>query len=55
MTSDKRDNDYLEKPAEVDDKVKERLDHQFSQLRVIAIIAAVLIVLLLVGRRLLGV
>ena len=55
MTNDKRDNDYLDKLAEVDDKVKERLDQQFSQLRVIAICAAVLIVVLLVGRRVFGI
>lgn len=54
MTGDERDKDYLEKLAEVDDKIKDRLDQQFGQLRVIAIGAAVLIVVLLIGRRLFG-
>ncbi|MEM8977331.1 MAG: hypothetical protein AAGD43_35225 [Pseudomonadota bacterium] len=55
MAGEERDNDYLKKLAEVDDKVKERLDQQFGQLRVIAICVAVVIVVLLVGRRLLGI
>ena len=55
MTSDKRDDDYLKKLAQVDDKVKERLDQQFGQLRIIAICAAVLIVALIIGRRIVGV
>lgn len=52
--SDNRDKDYLEKLAEVDDKVRERLDQQFGQLRLIAIIGAVIVIAILVGRRILG-
>ncbi len=55
MTGDDPDKDYLKKLADVDDQVRERLDQQFGQLRVIAICVAVAIVALLVGRRLLGI
>ena len=52
--NDEPDKEYLKKLAEVDDKVRERLDQQFGQLRLIAIIGTVVVVLLFLGRRLFG-
>ena len=52
--NDEPDKEYLKKLAEVDDKVRERLDQQFGQLRLIAIIGTVVVVLFLLGRRLFG-
>ena len=49
--SDEPDKEYLKKLAEVDDQVRERLDQQFGQLRLIAIIGTVIVILFLVGRR----
>ena len=50
MTSNNRDNDYLEKLKEVDGNVKARLDREFGQLRVIAVVVMVLVALVIIGR-----
>jgi hypothetical protein len=54
MTSDNGDKDYLDKLQEVDGKIRQRLDQEFGQIRVIAVVAAVLIGLLIAVRWLLG-
>lgn len=52
--SDEPDKEYLKKLAEIDDQVRERLDQQFGQLRLIAIIGTVIVVLFLIGCRIFG-
>lgn len=54
MTSDNRDNDYLDRLTEVDDDVRQRLDSEFGQLRAILITVAVVVVLIVIGRWVLG-
>ena len=54
MTSNDRDNDYLDKLAKVDGEVRQRLDREFGQLRVIAVIVVVVVVLLVIGRWIVG-
>ena len=54
MTNNNRDNDYLDKFDEVDGKIKQRLDREFGQLRVIAVATVVLVVLFVIGRWIFG-
>ena len=55
MTEKDGDDDYLKKLEQVDETVRQRIDDQFGQLRVLAIIAAIVLVLVFAGRWVLGV
>ena len=54
MTKNNRENDYLDKFDEVDRNVRQRLDREFGQLRVIAIAGVGLVVLIVLGRWIFG-
>ena len=55
MAGNDRDDDYLKKLADVDENVRQRLDREFGQLRVVALIGALVLVLVFVGRWIFGV
>lgn len=54
MTDKDPDKEYLERLKDVDDKVQQRLNDEFSQLRTIALVVVALALLFVVGSRFIG-